>query len=165
MNDEEIFYDELTNVIKTIDTEKLNLHEDNVDQTPITKIIDEQKVYFWGRLFIDEDEDTKLEKGDTIIIKWEPTGEELETKFISFGKKGLEKDNDNQVTYWDKEEDDRILTLMIDEKQVNHNPHIPFIRTLFKTSHHYEYQLVKRSELVFIHQRTNKKLKYYDSDL
>jgi hypothetical protein len=53
---------------------------------------------------------------------------------------------------------------MIDEKMVNNNDDIPFIRTLFKTGNHYEYQLMKRDELLFINDRNGIFLDYFDCD-
>jgi hypothetical protein len=52
---------------------------------------------------------------------------------------------------------------MIDEKLVNWNKEI-FIRTLFKTGRHYEFQLVKRDELQFIIDKNNIILDWFDSD-
>ena len=53
---------------------------------------------------------------------------------------------------------------MIDCNKVNYNEDIPFIRTLFKTGHYYEYQLVKRTELVFLDKKTGIDIEYYDVD-
>ena len=50
------------------------------------------------------------------------------------------------------------------EKQVNYNDEIPFIRTLFKNGKHYEYQLMRRDELLFINKRNNIILEYYECD-
>jgi hypothetical protein len=57
----------------------------------------------------------------------------------------------------------KVLCLMIDEKLVNWNKEI-FIRTLFKTGRHYEFQLVKRDELQFIIDKNNIILDWFDSD-
>ena len=53
---------------------------------------------------------------------------------------------------------------MVDEGQVNYNEDIPFVRTLFKVGRHFEYQLVKRSELLFINDRNGMILDYFDCD-
>lgn len=153
-------YDSIVEKIKQIDTNNL---PDDVDNTPSSKVIDEQKVYFWIRLYLKE-EDPNINPGDDIVIKWKPSGEELITKFIAYGKKGLDKDHEDEVTQYVNEDDKRILSLMIDTKMVNFNDEIPFIRTLFKTGYHYEYQLLKRNELLFINQKNNIELDYYDCD-
>lgn len=153
-------YDNIIEQIKSIDTDKLS---DDIDNSPSSKVIEEQKIYFWIRLYLKE-EDVNVEPGDDIIIKWKTSGEELKTKFIAYGKKGLDKDNDDAVTQYVNEDDKRVLSLMIDTKMVNFNDEIPFIRTLFKTGHHYEYQLVKRNELLFINEKNNIELDYYDCD-
>lgn len=153
-------YDSIIEAIKEIDTENLS---DDVDNSPESKVVDEQKIYFWVRLYLKE-EDMNIEPGDEIIIKWKPSGEELLTKFIAYGKKGLDKNHDDEVTQYVSEDDKRVLSLMIDTKMVNFNDEIPFIRTLFKTGYHYEYQLVKRTELFFINSKNNIELDYYDCD-
>jgi hypothetical protein len=129
----------------------------------ISTVIEDQKIYFWIRLFLKE-EDSNLKVGDDIIIKWNPSGEELETKFFAWGKKGFEKDLSEDITSYNPEDDKKVLSLMIDEKAVNYNDNIPFIRTLFKTGRHYEYQLVKRTDLVFINKRNGVILDYFDCD-
>jgi hypothetical protein len=154
------YLESLVEQIKEIDTENLT---DDVSEDAISTVIEEQKIYFWIRLYLKE-EDSNLKVGDDIIIKWEPTGEELETKFFAWGKKGFEKDLSEDITSYNPEDDKKVLSLMIDEKAVNYNDNIPFIRTLFKTGRHYEYQLVKRTDLVFINKRNGVILDYFDCD-
>lgn len=151
-------YKDTIEKIRQIDTSELS---DDVDQTPQKEIIEEQKIYFWIRLYLKEEEPT-IKQGDEIIIKWKPSGETLETKFIAYGKKGLEKDHIDEVINYSKDDDNRILSLMVDSDMVNKGEGIPFIRTLFKISYHYEYQLVKRTDLVFIH--NDQEVGYYDID-
>lgn len=143
-----------------------NLDSDDVSDeivAPLSDIIEEQKVYFWIRLYINNELDDILQ-GDDIAIKWTPSGEKLTTKFICFGKSGLERDHDDQVTNWNPEDDKKILCLMVDERVINLGSEIPFIRTLFKTGRHYEYQLVRREELIFVNERTGIILDYFDCD-
>lgn len=147
--------------LSEIDTD--NAEKWSYDQNPSVNIIDEQKVYFWIRLYI-SDEDVNIEVGDDISIQWTPSGEELVTKFICYGKKGLQKDYNNEVVNYNSEDDKKILCLMVDEKFVNFSEEIPFIRTLFKTGRHYEYQLVKRNELIFVNKRNGIIIDYYDCD-
>jgi hypothetical protein len=155
------YLDLIANELSKIDT--ANAEKWIYDENPSIKIIDEQKTYFWIRLYISE-ESPNIEIGDDIIIKWDPSGEELVTKFICYGKKGLERDYNDQVVNYSTEDDYKILCLMVDERVINFSEDIPFIRTLFKTGHHYEYQLVKREELLFINQKNGIILDYYDCD-
>jgi hypothetical protein len=154
------YLESLVEQIKEIDTTELN---DDVSEDAVSTVIEDQKVYFWIRLFLKE-EDPNLKIGDDIIIKWNHSGEELITKFFAWGKKGFEKDLKDNITNYNPEDDKKVLSLMIDEKSVNYNEDIPFIRTLFKTGRHYEYQLVKRSELLFINNRNGMILDYFDCD-
>jgi len=138
-------YTSLIEQLKNIDTTDLSDDE----SVATSKVTEEQKIYFWIRLYL-RDDNINLEIGDDVIIKYTPSGEELITKFICYDKKGLSKDYMDEVTSYNAEDDKKILCLMIDTKQVNFNDNIPFIRTLFKTGYHYEYQLMKRDELQFI---------------
>lgn len=161
MNLQKIDYrEQLLEKIMAIDTESLS---NELEITSTSTIVEEQKVYFWIRLYISE-EDPNLQIGDDISIEWTISGEKLDTKFIAYGKSGLERDHQDQVTNYNPEDDKKILCLMIDEKMVNFNDNIPFIRTLFKTGRHYDYQLVKRDELIFVNKKNGHILDYYDCD-
>lgn len=153
------YRDTLIEQIKGIDTTDLS---DNVSDAAINKVIEEQKVFFWIRLYI-KDEEPNIEIGDNIIIHYTPSGEKVKTKFICYGKQGLDKDSGEIVTHYNTEDDKKVLCLMIDEKTVNFSEEIPFIRTLFKTGRHYEYQLVRRDELQFLIEKNNIILDYYDT--
>lgn len=153
------YLDDIVESIKSIDTENLTNDVEEVKSV----VIEEQKVYFWVRLYLKE-EDPNVKPGDDIVIEWTPTGEKLETKFIAWGKKGFDKDSGDQITSYTTEDDKKILSLMIDTKMVNFNDDIPFIRTLFKTGYHYEYQLVKRDQLIFVNKSNGMILDYFDCD-
>lgn len=157
-----VYLQPLVDAIKGIDTDSSDkwVYDEIVSTT---RIVEEQKVFFWIRLYL-KDENPNLEIGDDILITWTPSGEKLDTKFAVYGKQGLGKDHDGEVTNYNPEDDKRVLCLLIDTKMVNLNDDIPFIRTLFKTGYHYEYQLVKRDELQFIIKRNGIVLDYYDCD-
>lgn len=156
------YLEDLVEQVKTLDTTDLS-DEISKEEQEIKQVVEEQKVYFWIRLYLKE-EDSNLEIGDDISIKWTPTGEELKTKFICFGKTGLQKDYDEEIVNYNSEDDKKVLCLMVDEGQVNYNEDIPFVRTLFKVGRHFEYQLVKRSELLFVNDRNGMVLDYFDCD-
>jgi hypothetical protein len=154
------YLDDIVETIKSINTKNLS---DDIDNSPLSKVIEEQKVYFWIRLFLKE-EDPNINIGDDIVIEWVPTGEKLETKFIAWGKKGFDKDGGDEITSYSSEDDKKVLSLMIDTKMVNFNDNIPFIRTLFKTGYHYQDTIFRRSELLFVNKRNGMILDYFDSD-
>lgn len=153
-------YEQLQEQVKNIDTSTLS---DDVSNEVTSIVTEEQKVYFWTRLYLRE-EDPNIEVGDDIVISYTPSGEELKTKFICYEKKGLGKEQSDDVTSYNTEEDKKTLCLMIDSKEVNYSEKIPFIRTLFKTGYHYEYQLVKRDELIFVLEKSGVILDYFDVD-
>lgn len=155
------YIDDLIEQCKKIDTD--GVEKWKRDKNPVMKVIEEQKVYFWIRLYL-KDENVNISVGDDITIKYTVSDEELKTKFICYGKKGLEKDQGELVTQYNTEDDKKVLCLMIDVKSVNDNNNIPFIRSLFKTGRHYEFQLIKREELLFIVDKNNIVLDWFDSD-
>ena len=154
------YLEDLVEQVKSLDTTELS-DVISKEEQEIKQVVNEQKIYFWIRLFLKE-EDSNLEVSDDISIKWTPTGEELKTKFICYAKTGLQKDYDEQIVNYNSEDDKKVICLMVDEGQVNYNENIPFIRTLFRVGRHFEHQLVKRSELLFVNDRNGMILDYFD---
>ena len=139
------YREQLLESIKDIDTTS----DWNYEEGSITKVIEEQKVYFWIRLYLTENSPS-VEVGSDITICHKPNRseevvEELETKFICFGKKNMDRDYEGEITGYNSEDDEKCLCLMIDSSKVNFSDEIPFIRTLFKTGYHYEYQIMRRT--------------------
>lgn len=159
IDSEKTLYEFIQEQLKDMDTTDLS---DDISQDPEVEITPE-KVYFWTRIYLKE-EDSNIEIGDDITIRWNPSGEELESKFICYGKTGLDRDHNDEVINFKLEDDKRVICLMIDEKIVNNNDDIPFIRTLFKLGRHYEEHLIKRNDLIFINKRNGIVLDYYDCD-
>lgn len=154
-------YDSLVEQIKTIKTEEVKNWDSNTD--PVMNVVEQQKVYIWIRLYL-KDELTSTQIGDDISMVYKPSGEKLSTKFICYGKTGLTKDHDDmeKIINFNPEDDKKELCLMVDESTINKGDGIPFIKTLFKTSIHYQYQLVRRDELIFVNDRTGEVLDYFD---
>ena len=137
-------YEFVQEQLKDVDTTELS---DDISQDPEVEITPE-KVYFWTRVYMKE-ENPNVEIGDEITIKYLPSGEELKTQLITYGKSGLERNHDDELINFNPEDDKKVLCLMIDEKTINESDNIPFIRTLFKLGHHYEYNVMRREELIF----------------
>ena len=155
-------YESLIEQIKGIDTKDLSdTHVDYAD--PITtKEIEKQKVYYWIRLYL-KDEISDLKIGDDFDITYIRSGETLSGKFIAFGKKNLNRDLDNVIVNYDPEDNPKCLCIMVDEREMK-SEKIPFIRTLFKTSTYFEYQVYRREELTFTNTRTLETCEYVDCD-
>jgi len=154
------YQDTLLNEIRSVDVEKVDFSKS--DFKPRSKIVEKQRVFFWIRLYL-KDENHKVKPDDTISIKYLPSGEQLDTKFICYAKTGLNKDNSGEIVNYDSEDDKKVLCLMVDTDRINENSDdIPFIRTLFKTSGYYEYQLLRREELIFINASNNEVFEYFD---
>lgn len=152
-------YNEIIDNLRSIDIDSIN----NWDILTKSEIIEKQKVFFWIRLYLKE-ENNELKIGDEIIIKHPLSEEELNVKFVYYDKNVLNLDHDNEIINYVGEDNKKVLCLLVDESNVNYNDNIPFLRKLFKNSIHYEYQLMKRDELIFINKRTEKILDYYDCD-
>ena len=155
-------YDNLVEQIRTIDTEEVKDWYSNKGSD--MKVIEEQKVYIWIRLYLKEESDVQI--GDEIFMTYKPSGEKLETKFICYDKTSLSKDHDDleKIINFNPEDDKKVLCLMVDQEKINKGTNIPFIRTLFKSSIHYQYQLLRRDELTFTNSRTGETLDYFDCD-
>jgi hypothetical protein len=153
-------YDNLVEKIKTINTEEVKDWYSNKGSD--MKVIEEQKVYIWIRLYLKEESDVQI--GDEIFMTYKPSGEELSTIFVWYDKKGIMKDHDEEIVNYTGEEDKKVLCLMVNQDIINKGIDIPFIKTLFKTSIHYQEQLMKRSDLLFINSRTGETLDYFDCD-
>lgn len=155
------YQEKLIEQIKEIDTTNL---QDKGDFKPRAEIVEKQKVFFWIRLYL-KSEIKNLKPNDDILIKYLPSGEVLETKFICYNKKTLTQDYDPNVVNYDPEDDTKALCLMVDSDRINkESEDIPFIRTLFKIGNFYDYQLLKREELEFVLSKNNSVLDYYDVD-
>ena len=145
--------------VKNLDEKKST---DIVDNKPVTEIIESQKIYFWIRIYLKEE--SEVIEGDNYKMEYLPSGETLNTKFVSYGKRNLNKNHEDQIINFDPEIDKKILCLMVDENEINTRTDIPFIRTLFKTSRFYDYQIIRRSDLTFTNLRTNIITEYIDCD-
>lgn len=153
--------------MKKIETEKAedfekifeNFTDSNSDSRPIAiHHVEKQKTYLWIRVYLSVEKD--ITPNDSITITFDPTGEQLVTKFACYAKKGLDKDGGEFINTYNPEDDKKILCLMVDSEELG--SHIPTIRSLFKNTIHYRHQLLKRSELLFTHNGTN--LEYFDSE-
>ena len=158
-NDGMTLYDFVREQLKDVDTADLS---DDVSKDPEVEVTPE-KVYFWTRIYMKE-ENHNVEIGDTITIKYTPSGEEMKTQFFAYGKTGLERNHDDELVNFNPEDDKKVLCLMVDEKIVNESEEIPFIRTLFKLGRHYEFNVMKRDELLFVNDRNGIVIEWFDCD-
>ena len=164
MSEEEIeysIYDQLGEQIKNIDSDDLS---DDVSQTPTMSEVEKQKVYIWIRLFLKE-EILDIKDGDEFMINYKLSGEELSTTFICFGKQNSFKDAEDYTEIQMLTEDDKkVLCLMVNEEDIKIGESIPFIRTLFKGSIHYQEQVYHRDDMTFTNTRTSEVMNYIDCD-
>jgi len=145
--------------IRLIDTDKIDFS--GADFNPISEVKEKQSVYFWIRIYLNEEYD--IEPNTDINIKYTYSGEVLTTKFICYSKKGLNKNMDENIINYNPEDDKKILCLMVDTDRINVNSSdIPFIRSLFKLSRFYSPQVIRLSELEIIDSKGN--ISFYDID-
>lgn len=156
------YQQDIVEAARKIDTSKINFTDDGGFK-PRSEIKQKQKTYFWIRLYLREEDDI-LTPNDSVFIKYTPTGETLETKFICYAKTGSEKDNPDSITNYNPEDNKKIICLMVDESRINKNSEdIKFIRTLFKIGNYYDYQLIKREDLCFMN-LDGQIFEYFDVD-
>lgn len=161
MNELQSTYESILDQIRSIDTSKLS---DKNERDTTTKIIEKQKVYFWIRLYL-KDEVSDITPGDNFEMCYLVSGEKLITKFVAFGKKNLNRDLDNVIINYDPEDNRNVLCLMVDEDDLRENSsNVPFIRTLFKTSTYFQFQVYRRDDIKFTNLRTNESCDYVDVD-
>lgn len=152
------YHDMLVEQAKSLNLDKIDF--ENSDFKPRNKVVEKQKVFRWTRLFVKEPI-SDLQINDKINIKHLPTGEVLESFFICYAKKGLERDSNGAIVAFEGEEDNKTLCLMIDLDALESDK-VEFIRTLFQNTKWYEYQLLRRDELIFENTRTSQTLEYFD---
>ena len=153
-------YDFVREQLLDVDTEALSDDVSDIINIDITP----EKVYFWTRVYMKE-ENPNLQIGDEITIKYLPSGEEMKTQFFAYGKTGLERDHEeDELVNFNQEDDKKVVCLMVDEKIVNESDEIPFIRTLFKLGRHYEYNVLRREELVFTCDSNGVLIDWFDCD-
>jgi len=133
--------------VKKIDLNKANFEGE--DFQPKSKIIQKQRVYFWIRIYLREEIEIKPES--KVIISYLDGKETLDTHFMYFGKKGLERDKDGQIINFNPEDDKKILCLMIDSEKVDiDNKDIPYMKTLFPLGRYFKPDYIKKSEFEFL---------------
>lgn len=153
----------LAEQIKDLNLDTIDFENSSYDQLK-TKI-EKQKVYFWIRVYLSEE--IEIEPGSDISIKYVNSGEKLDTKFICYAKMGggtINYENGEPVVAnYNSEDNRKVLCLMVDEEKINYDSEdIPFIKKLFKIGRHYEYQLMKRTDLILTVKSTDEMLNYFD---
>jgi hypothetical protein len=155
------YQERLLNDIKSVNVEKVDFSNGNFK--PRSEIVEKQKVFSWIRVFLREE--TKIDADDTIRMQYLTSGEFIDMQFACFAKKGLQKDTDGEIVNYNNEDDTKTLCIMVDLDRVNNNnSDIPFIKTLFRMSAHFEFQLLKTDELKFTNITKNIDLDFYDTE-
>lgn len=129
-----------------------------------TIVIEEQKEFIWTRVYLNDEDDT-LREGDTVYIKYNISGEILETTFGAYNKKNtlVDIDNDGVVTNYVTEDDRKCICLAVDINFINKLDNgIPYLRQLFKQSKFFTNELIRISEIDIY--TDSKKFEYYSID-
>lgn len=154
------YRDSIIEQAKSIDVEKIDYN--NVDFGPQNKVVEEQKVYFWIRIYLKDE--IEISPNTDVTFTYLPDNESLVAKFICYAKKGHEKDKQQDVVNYNPEDDKRILCLMVDADRIDKKSEdIPFIRTLFRISRWYTPQILRLSEFK-ITDSSEREFEFYDID-
>jgi hypothetical protein len=160
MNNNEIFYQDIVDQAKKIELDNVNF--DSETFVPSSKIVQKQAVFLWVRVYAKNE--MSLEPNTTVFFNYLPTQEKLETKFICFAKKGLDRDFQDEVVNYVDEDDRRVLCVMVEEDRINkNNENIPFLKTLFKLGRYYEVQVYSRLDLTLTTDKGDV-IDYFDID-
>lgn len=131
--------------------------DDGFSRDLSVKYLEEQKEFLWTRVYLKEELD--INNDEMLKIKYLPTNEELSIKFICYNKKGLDKNADVDLVNYTNEDDRKVLCLQSDLNRIDkESDDIRFIRTLFKKSIWFEYQIFKKDDLIVTH--NDKQLDY-----
>lgn len=152
------YLDGVVEQVKSLDIDGVDFEKS--DYKPRQKVVEKQRVYRWTRVFLKE-EVSDIQVNDPYHIVHLPTGERLECSFVCHAKKGLAKDSDGNIVAYAGEDDMKILCLMIDTDLLGREG-VSTISSLFPNTPYYQYNLMRRDELVFENQRTGVRVEYYD---
>ncbi len=142
-----------------LDLEKINFSDE--DFSPRTEIKEKQKIYYWIRVYLREE--LNIKENTDVKITYVDSGETLECKFVCYGKKGAEMDNDGIVRF-NPDENKKCLCFVVDSDRINDNSDdIPYIRTLFSISKYYTPQIFSVNMLNIFYEE-DKKIDYYSID-
>lgn len=143
---------------KSINLEKVSFEGE--DFQPKTRIIQKQKIYLWMRLYLKEEIDIKPET--KISVLYLDGQEMIETYFMFFGKKGLERDKQGEIINFNPEDDRKILCLLVDAEKIDiNNADIPYMKTLFTLGKFYTPQYIKKYDFSFVLD-DGKQIEFYD---
>jgi hypothetical protein len=159
-NESKALYDDIIEQASRIELDKIDYSGE--DFIPRSDVKQKQKVFFWLRAYMKEE--VTLDTNTDVTIVWKETNEKLETKFICYAKKGLDRDLDEQVTNYNPEDDKKVLCLMVEEDRINiNNDDIPFLKTLFKIGRFYQQQVWRREDMSIVDKNGNE-LPWFDID-
>lgn len=122
--------------------------DDDTEGREVTvTVLQKEKTYNWLRVHIDESFGASLniKKGDVVKMEYLPFGEVFELEFASFDKKGLFKNKIDIVNY-ESENDTSVICLMVDTDELYKHENI---RQLFSWSKYYEFNIIRKDELIF----------------
>ena len=144
LQNEKVFYDDIIEQAKKIELDKVNF--ENEDFKARSEITQKQKVYLWIRVYLKKE--MEIEPNADVFLNYLPNSEKLETKFICYSKKGLDKDHQDEVVNYVDEDDKKVLCLMVDEERINiNNSDIDFLKTLFRLGRYFESVVYSRQDL------------------
>jgi hypothetical protein len=128
-------------------------------------VLEESKEYYWLRLYLREE--CEIENGEVLRLRYAPTEESIDLIFIAYEKKGQTDQFFSDIIEYVKEDDKKILCLMLDIKEVNTRTDIGTLQKLLRCSRVHEDTMLRRQDLLFERKTENNDwapLDYYDAD-
>lgn len=123
------------------------------------EVLEEQKQYHWIRLYMNDE--LEIDPMAKVKMVYVPTSEEFELVFTSYNKKKSEQDKGPSLVEYVAEDDKKVLSLLYNLDDVENSEKYPKITTLFTRSKNFEFNLLRRDDLVFKLQ-DGTEIAYYD---
>jgi len=117
------------------------------------KIVEEQLEYYWIRVYTKEEYDIK--PGTIVNLAHMPTTETLELMFTNYDKVGKTNTQSEDLEEFEKEENKKVLCLLVNMTDLYKRTDVDLIRKLFRKSKYYEEILLKRKDLKIFTEHVN----------
>jgi hypothetical protein len=111
------------------------------------EVLEEQKQYHWIRLYMNDE--LEIDPMTKVKMVYVPTSEEFDLVFTSYNKKKSEQDKGPSLVEYVAEDDKKVLSLLYNLDDVENSEKYPKITTLFARSKNYEFNLMRRDDLIF----------------
>ncbi len=138
--------------------EEFTKNENSAERPIAIHYSEKQKTLLWIRVYLKSELD--INPNDSVSLEYAPTSEKISTRFVCYGKTGADKDGGEFISSYNPEDDKKVLCLSVESDTLNDS--VSTIRAMFKNTIYFEYQLLRRNELIFTYNGST--IEYYDTE-